>query len=453
MRRLICSAAILGAAGPAFAGGMVLPWRSVREVSRGGAFVAGSEDVDSLWLNPAGLAHQIGGTTLQAGAMYVNQDVDYTRIDSGDNTMPTVSSDYPGIPVPALAAAFTINDKLIIGGGTSTPYAGLHRYDVDGTQRYGSISIAETLIAAVTFGAAYKVSPRFRIGATVQNMVTDLHVRVIVSGCPGQTVCAPEDPEFDADLAIQQRDLWAPTASIGAQVELLEVDGDYPKLTAGGMFQLPWSISGATGTLKTRLPSSGFYEGATVVGDEASLAWDNPGVLRFGVELRPDERLRIEAALHAEFWGTHDEVSLTPKNVRLENVAGVGTYMIGPQAIPRHFKTSWAPSVGGEYRIGPASVGAGYSYETSAAPKAYVSVLTVDSGKHMIGAGGAYHGRSWTLGASLGFVKLSDVNVALDEAKVPQQTPVRGQPSEVYINAGEYKSYYLLAGLEFSKRL
>jgi hypothetical protein len=42
--------------------------------------------------------------------------------------------------------------------------------------------------------------------------------------------------------------------------------------------------------------------------------------------------------------------------------------------------------------------------------------------------------------------------VSLDEAKVPQLTPVRGQPSDVMVNAGQYRSSYLLGGLRFSTR-
>jgi long-chain fatty acid transport protein len=97
-------------------------------------------------------------------------------------------------------------------------------------------------------------------------------------------------------------------------------------------------------------------------------------------------------------------------------------------------------------------LGAGYSYETAAAPKGYVSVLTMDSAKHLIGLGGGYEAGGWQIGASAGFVALADVHVSLAEAKVPQLTPIRDQPSSVMVNAGAYQSRYLMAGLRFARR-
>jgi len=247
---------------PAYAGGMVLPFRGVRDAARGGALVAGADDAEAIWLNPAGTAH-VTDTTVFVTTMYVNQQVDYARIDSGGNQLATVSNDHPGQPIPSMGVAVPIGDKLVVGGGTWTPYAGLHRYAIDGAQRYGSISIAETKIIYLTASAADSISDKVRVGVTLQDMVTQLDSRVVLSGCPGQTICAPEDPEFDADARLKQTDAFAPSASFGVQVDAT------PRLTFGAMVQLPAKIAGATGTLQTKLPSSGFYEGATVVGDSA----------------------------------------------------------------------------------------------------------------------------------------------------------------------------------------
>ncbi|HEY6035491.1 MAG TPA: hypothetical protein VIV58_14560, partial [Kofleriaceae bacterium] len=106
----------------------------------------------------------------------------------------------------------------------------------------------------------------------------------------------------------------------------------------------------------------------------------------------------------------------------------------------------------GEYRGDGWQVGAGYSYETAAAPKGYVSVLTVDAAKHLFGFGGGIDVRGWQVGAAIGYVKLADVDVALADAKVPQLTPIRDQPSTVPINAGDYRSHYVLGGLRLAHR-
>ncbi|NVB85090.1 MAG: hypothetical protein HOV81_42380 [Kofleriaceae bacterium] len=444
MKRLICVSMLFGFAAPAYAGGMVLPFRGVRDTERGGALVAGADDADAIWLNPAGIAH-VSDTTLTLTTMYVDQQVDYTRIDSGGNTLPTISNDHPGQPIPSLGVVVPIGKRLVVGAGTWTPYAGLHRYAVDGSTRYGSISIAETKILYATFAAAFRISDRVRIGATVQDVVTAFDSRVVLSGCPGQTVCAPEDPEFDSDVRLKQTDTFAPSASFGIQVDATE------HVSLGAMVQLPAKVSGATGTLQTKLPSSGFYDGAQIMGDTASIEMTLPGSIHAGIEAHPSETWKFEAALHVELWSEHDAITFTPKNMSIVNVAGVGTYELGPSTIPRNYRNSYSPSVGGEYTRGRGSIGAGYAYETAAAPLGYVSPLTVDANKHLFGFGGAYRGNSWNLGASVGIALLSDRDVSLADAKVPQLTPVRGQPSDVMINAGRYESTYVLAGFRFAK--
>ena len=106
IRSRISLLALTALASSAHAGGMILPVKGVRDVERAGALVAGAEDADSLWLNPAGLAHLASTRSLLVGVTYVNQQVDYARIDSGGNQMEPISNQYPGIGIPTLAAAF-----------------------------------------------------------------------------------------------------------------------------------------------------------------------------------------------------------------------------------------------------------------------------------------------------------------------------------------------------------
>jgi long-chain fatty acid transport protein len=437
---------LLGASTAAQAGGMFLPVRGVHSLERGGAIVAGAEDADALFDNPAGLAHIDHGWALLIDGAFVKQAVDYTRIDSGGTQLAPVSNDYPGIVSPTVALAYALNDKITLAGGFGAPYAGLSRYPVDGPERYTSASLAESLFVTLAFGASYKLSDHLRIGGTVQDVVSKFASRVTLSGCPAQTVCAPEDPEFDADTKLTQLALFAPSASAGIQWDA------HPLVTLGAMAQAPTRISNATGTLETKLPSSSFFDGASVHGDQASLELTLPAALRFGAEFHPDPHVRIEVALDIELWSMHDAITIIPRGVTIENQAGVGTYTLGKVEIPRNYNNSYAPSIGGEYRTGRWQVGAGYSYETAAAPKGYVSTLTVDSAKHLIGFGGAVDVMGWQVGASAGYVKLADVAVPLADAKVPQLSPIRDQPTEIPVNAGEYKSHYILAGLRLARR-
>lgn len=452
MTRLAALVAICLAVGAwpsdARAGGMLLPVRGVRTVERAGALIAGADDADALWLNPAGLAHLTGDGKIQLlfDAAFVAQAVDYTRIDSGGNHLASVSNQQPGMPIPAIAAALGIGDRLVLAGGIAAPYAGLHRYDDDGAQRYTSVSFEGSAFVYLTAGAAYKLSDQLRVGATLVDVVSRLSARVVLSGCPGQTVCAPEDPDFDALGQVSQTDIVAPSGSVGVQYDVAHL------ATLGLALQAPSRVS-ATGKFMSRLPSSAFFDGARVVGDESDLSFTLPAVIRAGIEVRPIPALRIEAALDTELWSMHDEIDITPHDIRIENAAGVGTYTVGNIVIPRKFKTSFAPAIGAEWHGPEFMLGAGYSYETAAASPGYVSVLTVDSAKHLVGIGGGYEAGGWQIGASAGVALLADVQVSLADGKLTQLTPIRDQPSNVVVNAGSYKSHYLIAGLRFARRL
>ena len=91
-----------------------------------------------------------------------------------------------------------------------------------------------------------------------------------------------------------------------------------------------------------------------------------------------------------------------------ERRTGVGTYRsVGDitMVIPRHYKNSYAPAIGVEWHGPGVMLGAGYSYETAAALKGYVSVADRRFGaKHLIGIGGGYmscsRGRSAARSAS-----------------------------------------------------
>lgn len=157
---LITSAAICASAAEVRAGGMTLPVRGVRTVERAGALIAGADDADSLWLDPAGLAHLAGEgrTELLFDIAYVAQGVDYALSDSGENRLASVSNQQSGSPIPTVAATLGIGDRLVLAGGLAAPYAGLHRYADDGPQRYASVSLAGSAFIYITFGAAYRVT-------------------------------------------------------------------------------------------------------------------------------------------------------------------------------------------------------------------------------------------------------------------------------------------------------
>lgn len=430
---------------PAAAGGLTLPIHGVRSLQRGGALIAGADDADALWLNPGGLGHLAGDKkqALLFDVSLVYQAVEYTRLDASGAFFPRQTNQQPGTLVPTIAGALGIGDRLVIAGGVAFPDQTFHRYAAEGPQRYASVGLDGSRNAMVTGGAGYKVSEQLRVGATLSTFVTSTKLAIVASGCPQSMTCAPEDPSFDMGLALDQTDALSITGSIGVQYDVL------PHVTLGLAIDGPRRVAGS-GTLTVDLPGALVFDDATVSGDRASLAMTYPAAIRAGVEWRPVTSLRIEAALDVELWSMHDDVTLTPDGITIENVTG-GPLLLDRMSIPRDYKTSYAPAIGVEWHGPKVMLGAGYAYETAAAPADKVSVLAVDAAKHLVAVGGGYEDGGWQIGAAAGFVALSGVDVPFASAAVPQLAPL-GNPDVTNVNAGSYRSHYLMAGLRFARR-
>jgi long-chain fatty acid transport protein len=434
--------------GTAHAGGLQLASRGVRPTARGGAFIAGADGLSSFGFNPAGIAALARDAHRQVALLdlgFVRQSARYTRIDSGMNPQPPVSNEAPGLPIPTVAASMDLGADGALALGIYAPYAGLGKYPEAGPQRYSLVDLSRSLLAVIEVAYGHQLGERLRLGAGVQNMVFYMDSTVAFSACPGQTVCAPEDPEFDAVGKVTQLSPFNPSAVLGAQYAATDW------LRVGLAAQLPFFIGGS-GKIQTRLPSSGFFEGAEVRGDEAEVSFTLPAALRLGVEAQPLASWKVELATQIEFWSQHDEFLIEPRNVRIENAAGVGTYEVGALRIPRGFENTVAVNLGVEGQpvpLLPLTVLAGYSFETAAAPDEYLSVMTVDGTRHMLAAGAGYQLGEWKIDAVLGFVAVADREVTPDEGRAPQLSPIRDtseEPLEVYVNWGEYSSSWLILG-------
>ncbi len=438
-------AAVVFSTATAHAGGNVLPVGGVRSLERAGALVAGADDADSLWLNPAGLAvlRGDGRRALLFDAAYVYQTVDYTPVDAMGVPSATRSNLQPGHPIPQLAGALGIGERLVIAGGLSAPYDAVHRYAADTPARFASLDTTGSQYFVISIGAAYAVNDQLRVGVALQNWVSRRFDQIVTTACTDPT-CDPADASLDMRLEIAQTDYLAPAGAIGLQYSFA------PSVSAGVLVQSPVRISG-TGDLTVHVPTAMKFSAATVTGDRADLSYTLPPIARFGVEVRPWPALRVEAALGVELGSVPGATTLAPDHVQLDSVAG-GPYRLGELSIAHHGQTSFAPSIGVEWHGRDMMFGAGYAYETSATAARDVSVAAVDAAKHVIGLGGGYDADGWQIGAAVGIALLADVDVATGDARVLQQAPLREPRTTSAINAGRYQSTYFLGGLRFARR-
>jgi long-chain fatty acid transport protein len=279
--------------------------------------------------------------------------------------------------------------------------------------------------------------------------MTAIQNEIALSGCPGETTCAPEDPEFDAINRIDQDDFFNPSGSIGIQFDAAKA------VTLGASFQLPVWFRGQ-GTLHTRLPSSGFFDGASVEGDRADIAFDLPAEIRAGIEVHHN-RWKVELASTIQLWSQHDAMEIEPKGVRIVNAAGLGTYEFGPMTVQRNFKDTYAAHLGVEFAVADRfDLRAGYAYETGAPPDEYLSVLTVDGQKHLVTGGLGYRAGAWSFDAVVGYGAMAERHVDPTVGIAAQLNPIRdtsAEPLTTFVNWGDYRSSWLLLGLGMQRSL
>jgi long-chain fatty acid transport protein len=439
--------------------------RGVRPLARGGAFVAGADDLNAMWYNPAGLVDAQG--TLLADASLMLFSADFTRrtqvADSSGALQtydyPTVHGDTPPLAIPTLgfAVAAGAKRKWTLGGGIYAPYAPLLRWPEtldDGTpspSRYSLISLEGSLLATIEAFAAYKISDQLRIGAGLQVLAGVFQQTVDLNANPG-LLGPPQNPDYDT-LSRTRASIFTPSGNLG----ITWIPSKIVRFGLSG--QLPYWID-APATIRVRLPNAALFDNASQVGEDAGLKFRLPAHLRAGVELRPIEPLRVEVSYERQFWSLHDTIDITPHDIQLVNVTGFPSpYSIPTISIQRHFQDSDSVHVGAEVRanLSPRAkldLRLGFAYETSAIPAAYESPLTIDGDKFEFAGGVGFTLDRTRIDATFAYVYMPDVDVSPSQAQLGVVNPVSGYPPPPgppngTVNGGHYSAGAPIIGLGF----
>lgn len=464
----IAVAGVVGlASSPAYAGGLFTADRGVRPLGRGGAFVAGADDLHSIWYNPAGLAD--AGTSILVDFSWLNYSSEFRRrtqvADAGGTyrvvDSPEVKGTTPFLPIPTIAGSYNWGQRkeYTIAFGALAPYTAISSYPltVDGQpspSRYSLVSMDGSALLLMGGYFAYKPTEKIRIGGGLQAMVGKFASRVVFSASPSdRLIGAPEDPSYDALSQLDVGPIVAPSANFGA---IAEPD---PRVRLGLSAQLPFWIN-APATVKVRLPTAAPFDRAYQDGEDAQVRFRLPPILRAGVEYRPiregDSRLKIELAYVREFWSLHDSIDIRSENIRLYDVTGFPSpFGVAPISLPRNFQDSNSFRLGGEYSVKNLlrdywiDLRAGISYETSGIPKEWVSPLTYDANKLVASVGGSVNiAPHWRMDGMAALALLDGTNVLPEEAQVPRINPVKGNPTATEaINGGSYSGRAIILGV------
>ena len=466
------------------AAGMFVTPHGARPLGRGGAFVAGADDLNAIYYNPAGVAAIDYGQTGWTGLLdagFVLQNVNYTRDENGI-MRPTVGADGGvlfGAPlvIPQFGFARKLRQRwgsVSLGFGMWIPYTGLPRYpepsyateaDVQrvpdvAPQRYQLIGLHDgslarsTLLAVLNPVASFSLlRDKLQLGFGPQLALVYFRSRIMLSGCT-QVMCRPEQTDFDT-LVVAQAFAVTPSFNVGAMYRPV------PLVRFGLSFQFPFFVRSATGTVDTRLPTNELFNGASVRGRDASLALNLPPILRAGVEfLALQDRLRIEVAYTGEFWSLQKDVTFTPQDIAIENLKGIGSYELGPVAIDRQMKDTHSVHLGVEWAAWK-YIGArvGGMFETGGMPDATITVLTPDGLKGLVSIGAFipkvhFLRTDWRFDVAYGRIIQPDRVVSPADSKIYPSNPIR--PDATYpagvggIGGGRYEVSYDLITFGFS---
>jgi long-chain fatty acid transport protein len=455
-----CAAVLVALApAPASAGGFYLADRGVRPLGRGGAFVAGVDDPHALWYNPAGLAYS-GDQLLLDGTLTLFE-TSFTRLDGGGTFQPTVTGHHAYLPIPTVAGSFSIDElpNLTFGLGVVAPNAALMEWpqsiDVDGVtypapQRYSLLSLEGSLLASVNAGVAWRPFEELSIGFATHLLMGNFNAQVALSACDGVICSFPEDPEYDAIAQISLPVVY-PFFVLGAVIDL-----DVVRI--GASISTPFNLEGSA-LVQVRPPAAAAFSGAEVVNrrpgcnhtnpedpcrddTRADVQLEFPWILRFGVEVRPVPELRLEAAVVWETWSVQDEARIRPRDVWIEGaLGGALDYQVGPIGVPRNMNDTVSVRLGGAYTIDRlVTLSLGGYWENGAFSDPYLSVLTVDSDKVVMGGGvGVNVSDEVSLDVVGGYIWMQGRQVR--DSLVPQPNPIRppGNPDDaIYVGNGDY---------------
>jgi long-chain fatty acid transport protein len=441
------------------AAGLYFSDRGVRPMGRGGAFVAGADDLGAAWYNPAGIAD--AGNSILVDFGYLHFTDSYTRqlqINSAQGTVqtetsPTVNGSAPFLPVPTIAGSLRLDDKgrFTIAGGFLAPQAALASYPatVDGQPspgRYALGSFNGSLPGVIGGWVAWKPIEQLRIGVGVLAFVGQLVTQVTFSTCPAVNLaCALEQPSFDANAQITVRPIFAPTANGGITWV------PFPSVRIGVSGQAPMVIS-APAQLQIQLPSAQVFDTAQVNGQNLHVTVTLPAVARVGIEVRPIPTLRVEATYVREFWSEQQSIVAQPEGITISGVTGLPPISVPTIVFPRNFQDTSSYRLGGEYtfRVSGYDVDAraGVAYEESAVPVPYVSLLSLDMNKVTTSLGAGVHvGKRWRFDAVYAHLFCNTVYVSPTVAQIPHINPINGNAPLEPVNGGTYSAEADLIGI------
>ena len=409
----------------------------VRAFSRGGAYVAGANDMLALWYNPAALTRLHDGV-LTVNAAGVGQQVSFNRADVEGNDLgrfAPIENGAPAYIIPHFGAASGLGlEDTTFAIGFYPPYAPDYAYTQDGAQRY---TLVDTLVIQTFSGlsVAHEFADWVSVGGGLSwNLLIveqDLAVNMV-----GNTVAEDpnflEDPDFDVQFGMKGRDPWALGWNVGVLVE-----PPSHRWAVGATVQAPIHFT-ATGTLEADF--SGHAWMGTIIKDErtsddaVNFDVNMPLIVKAGALVRPVDGWEIEVASVYEGWSSIDQIVLTQVNLQVETATGPAA-ITDDIVLPAGYQDTWSVRLGTEWEaLDKLTLRAGGMWESAAIPVETQGVSLLDGDKFGVGGGLTYRPhRRWALdaGAFSSFIPERDIQNSTLRSIVVAVNPIAPEDTAI----------------------
>jgi long-chain fatty acid transport protein len=443
---------LAASAGEAAGGGLFLAPRAVRPLARGGAYVAGADDVNALSYNPAGIGEAPNSALFDMGLPI--HSTTFTR--SGG--LPSVEGQGFGIPSPSVGVVHDLGliEGLRFGLGVFFDSPMLQNWPSnleDGSpapQRYAIENFRGSGFGKLALGAAYSLGEMVTVGASFHLLSGRFVAQMAVSACDGVICTQPENTDYDATMRMTIGSFFIPGAQLGLIVKPVSI------LRVGLAWESAYNFNEAA-ELSMRMPTAPMFADASVFPEvpTAMVKMTIPMQLRGGVELRPDPFLRVEVAFDWEKWSDHARIDLEPEGVGMDDVLMLGRYQLQAMSIDRSFHDTWSVRLGAEYAppLGqrPLTVRAGVAYEPSAVPDETLTAMTVDLDKLIVGVGAGYALGSYQIELMYAYVWMRPRTIG--DSQSLQMNPTRpAWDRRTAVGNGDYRSTAHIVGAGASYR-
>ena len=444
--------------------GFVLTGRGVRAFSRGAASVAGSDDLNAQWSNPARLALQSAKLAAYLDLAMIDRALGFRRADSelvqrydpqADGSFPEVQ----GGGSPQIAPAMAVGSSFGLEGfmftlGAYAPLGSQAEWSEEGPQRY-SLTRNTAVMLIYQVSAAWRPLDSLAIGAGFQLQDFLLRQELDVSAYPG-LFGWQEDPSLDGRIRIDVGQRAIPSFVLG--VWWRAVAG----LELAATFQAGFDVE-AEGELLFRRPSHYYFKDMLVEGSDVLLETSFPFTTRAAARYVFEGGHDLELAWVFTRWSVHDDVVVSPTpagSVRFTELPGLGSYVVRPFTVREDFDDTHSLHLGGAVKLigGRLELRAGGYVESSAVPSETLNVSVVDAGKLLLAAGASYDFGEIRLNA--GFGRLFFASRTVSDSTKTQVNPLfsedigpfgEGGPSTV--GNGRYTSAANLVGLSLDYRM